>query len=128
MGKRVIVATVLGLIAGILCLLGAKYMAGTQCDAGMTLGIIFNRAVIGFLIGVSAWKLNWALHGIVMGAIGGSPMWLGAVSQGFGTLVLLSVFSIIWGFLIELFTSKVFKAPQGAAQPVKAAPAPPPQP
>ena len=120
MAKRIIVASTLGLITGLLCYWGGK-MTGLEFTTGMALGTIFNRIVIGFLIGVSAWKLGWALHGIVMGAIGGSPLWLGVIESGFGDVLLLLVFSIVWGFLIELITSKVFKAPQAGASPAPAA-------
>jgi hypothetical protein len=111
MKKRVIIATVLGIIAGILCYAGGT-MSGVNFTTGMTLGTILNRAVIGFLIGVSAWKIGWVLHGILMGAIGGSPLWLAAIDSGINSLLILLVFSVVWGFLIELVTTKVLKAPQ----------------
>ncbi len=113
MAKRVILATILGLIAGILCYLGGK-SSGVEFNLAMTMETIFNRAIIGFLIGVSAWKMNWALHGIVMGFIGGIPLWLASAQGGAKALILMLVASIVWGFLIELITTKVFRAPQHA--------------
>ena len=111
MVKRLVITTILGLIAGILCYLGGK-SSGVDYNLSMTMETIFNRAIIGFLIGISAWQMNWALHGIVMGFIGGCPLWLASAQGGTGVLVTMLIASIAWGFLIELFTTKVFKAPQ----------------
>ena len=111
--KRIIIATIFGLITGILCYLGGKYYADVEFTTGIALSTILNRTLIGFVIGISLFKLNWALHGILMGIIVGLPFSIVAIGQGdFWTLL---IFSIIWGFIIELFTTLVFKAKHPAA-------------
>jgi len=115
MAKRIIIATILGLIAGILCYMGSKSSARVEYNIAMTMETIFNRMVIGFLIGVSGWKMKWALHGIIMGFIGGAPLWLASIQGGITALIIMLVASIVWGFLIELIVTKVFKAPQLAS-------------
>ena len=112
MAKRIIIATILGLIAGIICYMGSKSSAPVEYNLAMTMETIFNRMIIGFLIGVSGWKMQWAIHGIIMGFIGGAPLWLSSYQGGMNALIIMLVASVVWGFLIELITTKAFKAPQ----------------
>ncbi len=111
--KRVLIATACGVVAGLLCV-----------SIGVALGLnptlqslgwaVLNRTLLGFVIGISALRLHWAWHGCLMGLLVGSlfsysawmfegPVWLvGGLLAG----------SIIFGLLIELFTTVVFKQPQ----------------
>lgn len=109
--KRLILCIILGFITGILCYLGGKY-AGIQFTCGMMWSTILNRTIIGFAIGISAWRISWALHGIIIGLIVSLPMGLTAPLNGF---LAIMVFGAIWGFLIELFASVIFKAPMKTA-------------
>ena len=79
---------------------------------GIIWATIFNRVFIGFAIGVSAWRMNFLLHGIVMGLFFSLPMSLGALDGGgFNSFIMIEIAGAIWGFLIELLATKVFKAP-----------------
>jgi len=114
--KRVIIATIFGFITGILCFLGSKYSAEMKIDTAMFFYILVSRGLIGFVIGISAWRLSWALHGIIIGLIVGLPFAISAffnpVTGGVGNFFLLLAFGVLWGFIIELFTTVVFKAKQ----------------
>jgi|SRR5579872_235940 len=119
--KRIAIATACGVVAGLVCVsIGASLgVAITLTTFGWAM---LNRTLLGFVIGISALRLHWAGHGILMGAIvgtlfsyslfmAGDPIWLaGGVLVG----------SMVFGFLIELFTTLVFKQPQqeliGAAE------------
>ena len=112
MVKRTFWATLLGVIFGIICgFLGKR--SGVPMDKVAWAGIIMNRALIGFVIGISGWKINYLLHGILLGfiiSLGLSiyPLFTPHAFKGF---IMLSIGGIVWGFLIELLTTKVFKAP-----------------
>jgi hypothetical protein len=112
---RLIVSTLLGFVFGIICWLGTKYgaISKVSVDLAMALGIIFNRALIGFSIGISGLKkLNYLLHGVIIGLVVTLPLsiypLLGKQFLGF---IILEVAGAIWGLLIELIVVKVFKAP-----------------
>jgi len=105
--KRVILATVFGLIAGLLCYGGGKIL-GKEFTAATFFMILFHRMLIGFVIGISALRIRWALHGIIIGLIVGLPYYPLIFIEG-GALA-YSVMSPVWGFIIELSTSVVFKA------------------
>ena len=73
--KRVLIATIFGLIFGFICWGLASSGGGTAWY--LALSIIVSRTILGFAIGLSAWRLGWWLHGILMGAIFSLPMALG---------------------------------------------------
>ena len=111
--KRLGIATACGVVAGLLCvsiaaILGIKF---TPASFGWAL---LNRTLLGFVIGISALRLHWAWHGCLMGVLVGSlfsysawmfeePVWLVAGLLAGG---------IIFGLLIEFFTTVVFKQPR----------------
>ena len=71
--------------------------------------IILSRTLMGFMIGISALRMSWWLHGIVLGIISSIPMaipTLDRLSIAIGTVVM----GIIYGFLTELITSVLFKS------------------
>ncbi len=103
--KRVIACTLFGFIAGVLCWLGTKY--GGRMPAmttGIILGIILNRAFIGFTIGVSGWRTHWLTEGIVIGLLGTLPLAVYPLSSpgGFSGFLLFEGAGAVWGVLIEL--------------------------
>ena len=109
--KRTLIATILGIAAGFVCYLGGMYGAGIEFTIPMILATIFNRAILGFVIGISGLKkLHYMLHGVIIGAVVSVPF---ALSGGISGLLMFTLFGIIYGFLIELLTTKVFKAPMG---------------
>ncbi len=109
--KRLLIATIFGVISGVVCWILASSEGPTPWF--FALSTILGRTLIGFAIGISVLKIKWWLHGIIMGFIFSIPMAL----QGFyvpgkemyifvGTIIM----GIIYGFFIELFTTVVFKA------------------
>ena len=109
--KRVIAATVLGFLFGLLCMFFASSNpeGGEPLTTAMKWTIILSRGLTGFMIGISALRLKWWLHGIVLGAIGSLPMATATMDDAkiaMGSMVL----GIVYGFLIELVTSLALKA------------------
>ena len=107
--KRVTITTILGVITGVLCYLGGLH-AGVEFTTGIMLTTILNRALIGFVIGISAIRIHYLLHGILIGALGSIVMGVASIDQGLNGLVIITVFGMLWGLLIELIATKGFKA------------------
>jgi hypothetical protein len=110
-GKRLGITTVLGVIAGFLSLWWMRVSAGTMPVSEEAM-IVLSWTVLGFAIGLSAWKANWAAHGIVMGIIFSLPQdfafaWNGAGVMGFWRWL---VAGLVVGFLIELITTPILHA------------------
>ncbi len=109
--KRVIIATLCGILFGIVCM----SLASSNPDPANPLTIsgkwliVLSRTLMGFMIGISALRMGWWLHGMVLGFIASIPMAIPVLDRpsiAIGTLIM----GIIYGFLIELITSVLLKA------------------
>lgn len=117
MNKRVWIATALGLAFGVLNWGLALFAAPKPLPRSGIATILLARAVLGFVIGNSAWKISWWRHGVLLGFIVSLPaafavrlmFRLYEMSPNVMTVLVL-VLGIVIGLLIELFTSVVFKA------------------
>ena len=109
--KRIVSTIVWGLIFGFISW-GIARICGALPLSG-AVSIILSRTILGFVIGISAWRIAWWWHGILLGLFfslpsGFASLWLG---YGWGKgFVPALVTGIIFGFLIELLTTVVFKA------------------
>jgi hypothetical protein len=110
--KRIVVATLFGLLAGSICSV-LTFSSGYLKFTAVALGwILLNRTVMGFAIGASALKLHWAWNGIVTGLIVGEIFsYYLFMNFGWKALAFTPIGNALFGFLIELFTTKLFKAP-----------------
>ncbi|MBN2426607.1 MAG: hypothetical protein JXR46_09965 [Calditrichaceae bacterium] len=113
--KRIIIATICGLICGFICLGLATSDPGSSSaiSTSIKLNIVLSRTLLGFMLAISALRLNWWLHGIVLGFISSIPMAIAILDQPaifIGTFVM----GMIYGVLIELITTVFFKAKSAA--------------
>ena len=113
--KRVIITTICGFVFGIVCMLLASSNPNATEPLSTTMKwmIIISRTMLGFTIGISALRLNWWLHGIVLGAITSIPMAVPTIDR-LGIAIGSIVMGMIYGFLTELITSVLFKARSAA--------------
>jgi hypothetical protein len=114
MQKRVMVATMFGLIFGVVCLLLGHYAGKTPWSAAFVLSGLANRGMMGFVIGVTALRINpyarGALFGLLMSLGPGLAFWTPDKTVPY----LLA--GTIYGFLTDVLTTKVFKADVGVAE------------
>lgn len=115
--KRIAIATVSGLVFGIVCF-GLASSNPEPLPWPAAVQIVLGRTLIGFAIGISSLPCrHWAIHGLLMGLIFSLPlafsglmapdnpefsktaMWVSTVVMG-----------MIYGLLIEVITSVLFKA------------------
>ena len=114
--RRILIATLFGVVFGFVCY--ALASSGPEALAWpVALQIILSRTVMGFAIGISSIKLQWVLHGILMGVIFSLPLAFSGLmapeSPGFNPswmFLATIVMGIIYGILIELITSVLFRA------------------
>ena len=109
--KRLFVASTCGFLFGLICM----GLASSNPDSTQILGatvkwnIVLSRTLLGFMIGVSALRIQWWLHGIILGFIASIPMAISVIPQ-MGIFTGTLVMGMIYGFLTELITTKLFKA------------------
>lgn len=117
--KRLIISTLLGLAMGFVCY-GFASSDGNAIPLILALNIILGRMLIGVAIGISRFKIvHWSLHGLVMGLIFSLPAGFGAMlapeNPEFPPVMMFTatvVMGMIYGVLIELITTVLFKARQ----------------
>lgn len=115
-GKRIIIATLAGLLFGFVCLAFASSGAA-ELPYAVKQQILFNRALIGFAIGISSLKFHWTLHGLLLGMLFSFPLAFSGLmapeNPEFSSIMMFIstiIMGMIYGFLIELITSLLFKA------------------
>jgi hypothetical protein len=115
--KRIIVATLSGLLFGFVCFgLASSGPGGLAWP--VALQIILSRTLIGFAIGISCISIGpWAVNGLVMGLIFSLPLaFSGLMAPESAEFSKASMFlwtvvlGMIYGLLIEVITSILFKA------------------
>jgi hypothetical protein len=110
--KRIVIASLFGVVAGVICYVGTLIL-NIEVDVLRFLFIIVNRTLIGFVIGISALRMKWFVHGLVIGEIIGLPFFLYDIIMGVELLVILGIpiINALFGIMIEFFTTVIFKAP-----------------
>jgi len=110
--KRIAIASLCGLIAGLICISGGIIIFDMTFTSLQLLFVISSRVLIGFVIGISSLKINWIAHGLLIGFIIGFPFPIYDLIIGQGIKVALAAFSmsLIFGITIEYTTTKIFKA------------------
>jgi len=112
--KRIILATLFGLVAGGLCATMAFSASLLKFTTVNLVWILLNRALMGFAIGTSGLKLHWAWNSIVMGLVVGSIFsyfLFMNVAPGVLPMANLLIGNPIFGLMIGFFTTVVFKQP-----------------
>jgi hypothetical protein len=115
--KRLIIATLSGVLFGFVCL-GLASSAPGPLAWPVAFQIVASRTLIGFAIGISAFSFgHWAIHGVTMGLIFSVPLAFSGLMAPdnpeyskvnmFAFTILLGM---VYGLLIELITSLLFKA------------------
>jgi hypothetical protein len=121
MKKRIIVATICGFLCGVFCIVtdietGLASNIATQLPWPAVGEILCNRALIGFVIGISCLSLyHWSIHGIVIGFVVSLPLafsCLLAPQYPVKLFFLTLIFGMIYGLVIEFIATVIFKARQ----------------
>ena len=112
--SRVVVATILGLFFGVVCMLLSRYSAGI---AFWPIGVSFllHHTVMGLAIGTSSLRMHWAAHGAFWGAVFGVFLAISRIGVEPDSWVVF-VLVVVWGFLIETLTSKALRRSDSAGQ------------
>jgi len=111
--KRFWLCLILGTIAGLICAVSGNNNVPEESRQMVFISVVLNRAFIGFVIGISGWKMHWAMHGIIIGILGSLPLSVPLIftpDKGTWICMMYTMAGAVWGFGIELITSVAFKA------------------
>ena len=115
--KRLIIATLSGVLFGFVCY-RLSSSGPEPLPLPIVLQIIFSRTLIGFAIGICCFKIgHWTLRGLILGLIFSLPLAFSGLmapeSPEFsiaGIFIGTVLIGAIYGLLIEVITSIIFKA------------------
>ena len=109
--KRLFICTTGGIIAGLICTAGGYLSGNIQELTFFALApAFFNRVMLGFIIGISNLRMNYLFHGALIGLLVSLITSIPFLEDGVTGFIFFTIAGIIYGLLIELFATKVFKA------------------
>jgi len=108
--KRLIICLIGGVISSIICATGMKLTNASATIPIILASGIGNRILIGFVIGISRWKINYLFHGAILGLVVTLSTSMGLLAQNIIGFIIYTSAGIIYGILIEIFSTKIFKA------------------
>lgn len=110
--KRILVCLFGGVIAAIICLAGSQIIFSFPPITWDTVAATMaNRLLLGFVIGISCWRINYLLHGAILGLIISLSVSIGFIPGNVLGFFLFTAAGIFYGALIEWLSTAVFKAP-----------------
>ena len=113
--KRLLACMLGGVISAVICLVGRQIIFGFPEILWENIAAtVANRLLLGFVIGISGWKINYLLHGAILGLILSLSVSIGFLPINILGFFLYTSAGILYGILIEWLATDVFKAPMGA--------------
>jgi hypothetical protein len=108
--KRLIICILGGIAAAIVCVTGMKSSGNIEITTPILLSVVGNRILIGFVIGISGWRIHYLIHGALIGLIVTLSSSIIMIPENTTGCIMYTVAGLIYGLLIELVTTRVFKA------------------
>ncbi|MBE0640372.1 MAG: hypothetical protein IH598_17810 [Bacteroidales bacterium] len=115
--KRLMIATLSGLLFGFICF-GFASGGPEPLPMPVAVQIIISRTLIGFALGITSLTFgHWVIRGLLFGLLFSLPLafsgLMSPASPEFTPLMMFYssvIMGMIYGLLIELITTKLFKA------------------
>lgn len=109
--RRLIICTIGGIVAGIICSAGGLLSGNIAEFSFFAIATPFlNRLLLGFFIGISGLRINYLIHGMLIGFLVSFINSVSFLENNLKGFLFFTTAGIIYGLLIELFATKVFKA------------------
>jgi hypothetical protein len=110
--RRLWVCILGGGIAAVFCLVGRQIIFGFPEILWENIAAtVANRLLLGFVIGISGWRINYLLHGAVLGLILSLSVSIGFIADNLLGFSLYTAAGVFYGVMIEWLATVVFKAP-----------------
>ena len=110
--KRVLVCLLGGVISAAFCVLGRQVIYGLSEITMQTIAhTVANRLLLGFVIGISGWRINHLVHGAVLGFLFSLSVSIGYLPDGVIDFVAYTLAGTFYGVFIEWLSTDIFSAP-----------------
>ena len=113
--KRLLACILGGVLSAIICIVGRQIIFGfPEITWENIAATVANRLLLGFVIGISCWRINYLLHGAILGLILSLSVSIGFLPSNLLGFLLYTSAGILYGIFIEWLSTDVFKAPMRA--------------
>lgn len=110
--KRFLVCILGGGISAVMCIVGRQLIFGFPEITWNVLSMtIANRLFLGFVIGISCWRVNYLMHGALLGLLLSLTVSIGFFPNDILPFFLYTSAGIFYGVFIEWLSTIVFKSP-----------------
>ena len=110
--RRLWICMLGGGIAAVFCLVGRQIIFGFPEILWQNIAAtVANRLLLGFVIGISGWRINYLLHGAVLGLILSLSVSIGFLADDLLGFFLFTAAGVLYGVMIDWLATVVFKAP-----------------
>jgi hypothetical protein len=111
--KRIWASILGGVICACVCLAGSQIIFGFPGITWNTVSMtVANRLLLGFVIGISSWKVKDHLHGALLGLILSLTVSVGFLPGEILKFFLYTGAGVLYGIFIDWLASDLFKAPK----------------
>ena len=110
--KRLLVCILGGVLSAIFCIMGKQIVYGFPEITWRVVGdTMANRLLLGFIIGISCWKINYLLHGALLGLFVSLSVSIGLLPDKIFGFFLYTSAGVFYGIMIDWLAAIVFRAP-----------------
>jgi hypothetical protein len=111
--KRVLICIFGGAISAVFCVLGRQVIYGFSEITMQTVAhTVANRLLLGFVIGISCWRINHLVHGAILGFLFSVSVSIGYLPDGLIDFVAYTLAGTFYGVFIEWLSTDLFSAPK----------------
>jgi hypothetical protein len=115
--KRVLICLLGGAISATFCVLGRQVIYGFSEITMQTIAhTVANRLLLGFVIGISGWRINHLVHGAVLGFLFSLSVSIGYLPDGVIDFVAYTLAGTFYGVFIEWLSTDLFSAPMSMSR------------
>ena len=115
--KRVLICLLGGAISAAFCLLGRQVIYGfTEITMQTIAHTVANRLLLGFVIGISGWRINHLVHGALLGFLFSISVSIGYLPDGMIDFIAYTLAGTFYGVLIEWLSTDLFSAPMSMSR------------
>ncbi len=109
--NRILTCMLGGVISACICLVGIQIIFGFPGITWSTVSTtIANRLLLGFVIGISSWRIKHHLHGALLGLILSLTVSIGFLPEEILKFSLYTGAGIFYGILIDWLATDIFKS------------------
>lgn len=108
--KRLVACLFGGALSAVICVVGGLILGKvSEITTFVLAASIFNRLMIGFVIGISSWKIHYLLHGAIIGLLVSLISSITMIDD-ISTFALYTGVGVFYGIFTEIVATNIFKA------------------